>query len=78
MNLIETFQPSLRGRADQRAIRFHDAWYTFDDLDRESAAVAHALVNDCGVRKGDRVGMFLGNCPELIVFYQIFSIATGS
>ena len=68
MNLIETFQPSLRGRADKPALWFGDRWYTFGELDRQSDAVAHALVNDCGVRRGDRVSMFLGNCPELIVF----------
>ena len=46
-------------------------------LDRQSDAVAHALVNDCGIRRGDRVSMFLGNCPELIVFY-LAGLKTGA
>lgn len=77
MNLIETFQPSLRGRADKPALWFGDRWYTFGELDRQSDAVAHALVNDYGVGRGDRVSMFLGNCPELIVFY-LAGLKTGA
>ena len=77
MNLIETFQPSLRGRADKPALWFGDRWHTFGELDRQSDAVAHALVNDYGVGRGDRVSMFLGNCPELIVFY-LAGLKTGA
>ena len=69
MNLIELFQPSLRGRADKPAVRFDGTWLTFGRLDALSDAVATALRDRYGLRKGDRASMYLANCHELLIYY---------
>lgn len=69
MNLIELFQPSLRGRADKPAIHFGGKTLTFGDLDQLSDSVACALRDRFGVHQGDRLAMYLGNCFELVIFY---------
>jgi malonyl-CoA/methylmalonyl-CoA synthetase len=69
MNLIECFAPSLIGRCEKTALLFADRTYSFGDLDRASNQVAHTLMNHFGLQKGDRISMFLGNCPELIIYY---------
>ena len=43
--------------------------FTFADLDRLSDRVAHGLAAR-GIRKGDRVGMAMRNCPSWILTYM--------
>jgi len=43
--------------------------FTFADLDRLSERVAHGLVAR-GIRKGDRVGIAMRNCPSWILTYM--------
>ena len=43
--------------------------FTFADLDRLSERVAHGLVAR-GMRKGDRVGIAMRNCPSWILTYM--------
>jgi len=69
VNLIELFEPSLRGRAASPALCFGETTLTFGDLDALSDSVAHALTERFGLTKGDRAAMYLGNCVELIVYY---------
>lgn len=69
MNLIELFQPSFRGRAEKPASCFNDKWFSFGELDRLSDAAALALRDRFGVRQGDRLAMYLGNCHELVIWY---------
>ena len=53
-----------------------DERFTFADLDRISERVAHALVAR-GIRKGDRVGIAMRNCPSWIVGYMAIVKAGG-
>ena len=69
MNLIELFQSSFRGRAEKPAIDFGGKTLTFGELDRLSDAAAFALRDRFGVRQGDRLSMYLGNCHELVIWY---------
>jgi len=69
MNLIDCFSHSLHGRADKPALTSDEGSYTFGELDQQSSVVAHALRDQFGVEKGDRVAMYLENCPQLIIFY---------
>ena len=69
MNLIECFAPSLKGRANQEALVFNDRSWTFGEIDLASDRVATALKNRYGIVRGDRISMYIGNCPELITFY---------
>ncbi|GLR46539.1 class I adenylate-forming enzyme family protein [Sphingomonas astaxanthinifaciens] len=50
---------------------------TFADLDRWSERLAKALVSRHGVRKGDRVGIAMRNCPTWIVAHMAILKAGG-
>jgi len=47
---------------------FEDRRWTFRELDAEANRIANGLV-DLGVEKGDRVSIFLPNCPEFLFWY---------
>jgi len=64
---------ALRKRAyeepDRVAIVFENRSLTFADLDAESNRLAHGL-RALGLKSGDRLGIFIPNCPEVeIAFY---------
>ena len=65
MNLLHLFDLSLVGRADQVALEWDGATYTFGDLERRSNRVAHALIAR-GFEKGDRLCVYMANSVELI------------
>jgi crotonobetaine/carnitine-CoA ligase len=46
-------------------LRFKDRTFTYDDMDRLSNRCANALL-DSGIRKGDKIGIMLPNCPEYL------------
>src|SRR5436305_9162828 len=50
------------------ALKFGDRRYTFADLDSQASSFANALL-DLGVNLGDRVALFLPNCPEYEVAF---------
>ena len=53
-----------------------DERLTFADLDHWSEQLAHALVSR-GIRKGDRVGLAMRNCPSWVVSYMAILKAGG-
>jgi acyl-CoA synthetase (AMP-forming)/AMP-acid ligase II len=55
--------------AANEAVVAGDERLTFADLDRISEDLAHALVGR-GIRKGERVGIAMRNCPAWIVSYM--------
>src|SRR5262245_64649045 len=64
---------ALRKRAyeepDRVAIVFENRSLTFADLEAESNRLAHGL-RALGLGSGDRLGVFMPNCPEVeIAFY---------
>ncbi|AVO46143.1 acyl-CoA synthetase [Phreatobacter cathodiphilus] len=59
---------------DKAAVNFYGAITTFAELHRRSDAFAQ-LLHSLGVRKGDRVAVFLSNCPQfLVAFYGILKL----
>jgi long-chain acyl-CoA synthetase len=62
--------------ADNEAVVSADERFTFADLDRISDSVAHGLVAR-GIRKGDRVGIAMRNCPSWILAYMGIAKAGG-
>ena len=53
---------------------FNDRSMTYSELDRQSNALAAGL-QQIGLRKGDRVAIYMGNCPELYIgFYALQKI----
>jgi malonyl-CoA/methylmalonyl-CoA synthetase len=65
MNLNQLFSFSLRGRLEEVALEFEDAVYSFGELDRRSNRVANLFL-ERGFQKGDRLGIYLSNCVEMI------------
>ncbi len=57
---------------ERRAMLFGERWQTFEDIARLSNQAALGLIG-AGVCVGDRVGVWLNNCPEWV--HLIFAIA---
>jgi malonyl-CoA/methylmalonyl-CoA synthetase len=68
VTLVDLFDLSFRGRREQVALEFQGTEYTFGEIDERSNGVAAALAAR-GVRQGDRVCVYLGNCVEMIDLY---------
>lgn len=72
--LSEYLRAWARRRASRPAVIFYGHVLTYGDLDRQSDRFA-ALLAAKGVRKGDRVAVFLPNCPQFhIVFFGILKL----
>jgi long-chain acyl-CoA synthetase len=56
---------------------YEDERWTFDETMRHVDALANALVNTFGVKKGDRVGISMRNLPEWIVSFAA-SLSVGA
>jgi len=66
MNLATAFEQSARKNASRTALFWGEREYSFEELWSETARVAGYLQNVLGVEPGDRVGLWLKNCPEFI------------
>jgi len=64
--LAEILSISAIQRPDKVATQFLGAQLTYLELKRQSDALSAALA-ELGIVKGDRVGIFLPNCPQYIV-----------
>ena len=59
---------------DKPAVIFYGATITYAELDHQSDRFA-ALLAQHGVRRGDRVAVFLPNCPQFIIaFYGLLKL----
>jgi fatty-acyl-CoA synthase len=50
-------------------IQLYDSTVTFADVHREAERLAGYLSRVCGVRRGDRVALYLQNSPQFIIAY---------
>lgn len=66
-NLRELFAAT---RSDKEFLIYEDERYTFEDTWQRAATFAHALVNDFGVKKGDRIAVSMRNYPEWVASYM--------
>ena len=57
---------------DRRAIVFYDTAIAYARLKRETEHLAGFLQRECGVKRGDRVALYMQNSPQFIIaFYAI-------
>lgn len=70
-SLNEIFMEGVAKNRDKEIFIFPavNQRYTFNRLDIEVKKVAAALREEYGIQKGDRVAMFLANCPEFCISY---------
>ena len=60
-------------RSDKEFLAYEGERFTYEDTWRRACTLAHALVNDYRVKKGDRVAVSMRNYPEWIVSYMAIS-----
>jgi long-chain acyl-CoA synthetase len=66
MNLALAFAQSARGDCSKTALFWGDVRFSYGQLWAQTLCVADRLQNSLGVRRGDRVGVWLKNCPEFV------------
>ncbi len=74
--------PTLRdlyrdNRSDLPFLVFQDERLSFEDVWRQSCALAHQLVDRFGVGKGDRVAISMRNYPEWVIGFQAVTSIGG-
>jgi fatty-acyl-CoA synthase len=50
-------------------INFYDSVLSYAELRRDAERLAGFLQSACGVRRGDRVALYLQNCPQFVIGY---------
>jgi fatty-acyl-CoA synthase len=68
-NLFYNAEVSARRYPDKPFLVFYDTAVTFAELFDEAERVAGFLEQQCAVRKGDRVLLFMQNSPQFVVGY---------
>jgi long-chain acyl-CoA synthetase len=66
MNLAIAFANSVKKRPEKTAVFWGDREYSYADLWVHATWVSNHLRTELSVNKGDRVGLWLKNCPEFI------------
>jgi len=66
MNLTAAFAQSAENNLDKTAVFWGEVEYPYRHFRDQAAWVGQALQRDFGVRPGDRVGLWVKNCPEFI------------
>ena len=66
MNLATAFAAGAEKHARKTAVFWGEAEYSYEKLHAQSRWLAQQLQNEFRVQPGDRVGLWLKNCPEFI------------
>src|SRR5580658_3815446 len=66
MNLALSFAQSARSDLSKTALFWGDVRFSYGQFWNQTLAVADLLQTNMGVRRGDRVGVWLRNCPEFV------------
>ncbi len=66
MNLATAFAITARKDLKKTALYWGEREYKYEELLEQTARVAADLQREFGVKPGDRVGLWLKNCPEFV------------
>src|SRR5580765_7591454 len=66
MNLASAFAGSAMKHPEKIALYWGEREYSYANLWEESVLVADRVKSQFGVKPGDRVGLWLKNCPEFV------------
>ena len=66
MNLANAFADSVRKTPDKKALYWGGQEFSYACLYDQAQVLARQLRSELGVKRGDRVGLWLKNCPEFI------------
>jgi long-chain acyl-CoA synthetase len=75
MNLALAFAQSARSDSSKTALFWGDVRYSYDQFWNQTLLVAERLQINFGLKRGDRVGVWLKNCPEFVPV--LFGILQG-
>lgn len=64
--VFEYLRIHAKKNPDKTAIIYYGRVISYRELDKSSDRFANYLINK-GLKKGDRVGIFMGNCPQYII-----------
>lgn len=74
MLLGNLLQNTASRAPDKCALIFDERGWTYEEIDKLTDQIARSLL-DSGIDRGDRVALFLQNCPELVfAYYACFKI----
>lgn len=74
MNIGRLAQDNIQRFGEYKFVNFEGRWHTNVEMDRVANKLGNVL-KKMGIKKGDRVGVQLLNCPELLqAFFAIFKI----
>ncbi len=65
-NIAEIFYKNVKKDPDKIALIFEDREFSYLNLARDMALLSLYLT-DAGIKRGDKVGILLPNCPEFVV-----------
>lgn len=68
-NLFYNAEVSARRYPHKPALIYYDTPISFAQLVEEATRIAGYLEQRCGVRKGDRVALFMQNSPQFVIAY---------
>src|SRR5215471_10880342 len=72
MNLVTAFAASVQQHQDKIGIYWGDREYSYKELWGRTIRFSERLQEGFNIKAGDRVGIWLKNCPEYIqAFYGI-------
>src|SRR4051812_12830207 len=66
MNLASAFAASVKKRPDKIALYWGEREYTYAELWDQTDWICERLRSELSVKPGDRVGIWLKNCPEFV------------
>src|SRR6267142_123421 len=66
MNLASAFEESVQRHPEKIALFWGEREFSFAELWKQSQFVSTDLSGRFGVKPGDRVGLWLKNCPEFV------------
>jgi len=64
---VRMFEAAVRDHPDKPVVHYFGTTLTIGDVDRQSAALAVALAQECGLQRGDRVVVQLQNVPTFLI-----------
>src|SRR5271154_307100 len=66
MNLALAFAQSAQRDLSKTALFWGEGQFTYRQFQAQTNGVASRLKTEFGVQRGDRVGIWLKNCPEFV------------
>src|SRR4029434_7286840 len=68
-SLWHNLEVSAARYVKKTAAIFYDSPLTYDEMKADAERLAGFLQRECGVRRGDRVALYLQNSPQFVIAY---------